>query len=168
MGTNAIMSEVVGHTQAPTSSILNSWLVDGYKFTKDEQSHVSSVTSRFLSMIKSDLESTVFKIANPQNLVIVWCGGGSQLVHSEIDKVFKGCSCKVLDVEDAIYTDLKGIIELHKPVTDEERPLTKEEREQKIIELKAQGYKSKEVAQMLGCSESTVNNFMTKWNKMMT
>ncbi len=28
-----------------------------------------------------------------------------------------------------------------------------------------QGYKSKEVAQMLGCSESTVNNFMTRYNK---
>ena len=166
MGTNAIMSEVAGYTQAPTSSILNSWLVDGYKFTKDEQSHVSDVTSRFLSMIKSDLDSTVFKVANPQNLVIVWCGGGSQLVHSEIDKVFKGYSCKVLDVEDSIYTDLKGMIELHKPATDDERVLTKEEREQKIVELKAQGYKSKEVAQMLGCSESTVNNFMTKYNKM--
>lgn len=43
--------------------------------------------------------------------------------------------------------------------------LTKEEREQRILELKLQGDKSKEVAQMLGCSESTVNNFMTKWNK---
>lgn len=166
MGTNAILSEVAGYTQAPTSSILNSWLVDGYKFTKDEQVQVSSVTSRFLSMIKSDLESTVFKVANPQNLVIVWCGGGSQLLHHEIDKVFKGYSCKVLDVEDAIYTDLKGMIELHHPATDD-CVLTKEEREQKIIELKAQGYKSKEVAQMLGCSESTVNNFMTRYNKMM-
>ena len=165
MGTNAIMSEVVGHTQAPASSILNSWLVDGYQFTKDEQLKVSSVTSRFLSMIKSDLESIVFKVANPQNLVIVWCGGGSQLVHSEIDRVFKGYSCKVLDVEDSIYTDLKGMIELHNPATEEERVLTKEEREQKIVELKGQGYKSKEVAQMLGCSESTVNNFMTKYNK---
>lgn len=92
----------------------------------------------------------------------------SQLVHSEIDKIFKGYSCKVLDVEDSNYTDLKGMIELHHPATDEEQPLTKEQREQKIIELKTQGYKSKEVAQMLGCSESTVNNFMTKWNKMMT
>lgn len=165
MGTNAILSEVVSHTQAPTSSILNSWLVDGYKFTKDEQSHVSSVTSRFLSMIKSDLESTVFKVANPQNLVIVWCGGGSQLVHSEMDKVFKGYSCKVLDVEDSIYTDLKGMIEVHSPATDEEQPLTKEQREQKIIELKAQGYKNGEIAKRLGCSESTVNNFMTKYNK---
>lgn len=166
MGTNAILSEVAGYTQAPTSSILNSWLVDGYKFTKDEQVQVSSVTSRFLSMIKSDLESTVFKVANPQNLVIVWCGGGSQLLHSEIDKVFKGYSCKVLDVEDAIYTDLKGMIELHHPATDE-KVLSKEEREQKIVELKAQGYTSKQVAQILGCSESTVNNFMTKWNKLM-
>ena len=165
MGTNAILSEVVGHTQAPTSSILNSWLVDGYKFTKDEQLQVSGVTSRFLSMIKCDLESTVFKVANPQNLVIVWCGGGSQLIRDEINKVFKGYSCKVLDVEDSIYTDLKGMIELHNPATEEERVLTKEEREQKIVELKGQGYKSKEVAQMLGCSESTVNNFMTKYNK---
>ena len=164
MGTNAIMSEVVGHTQAPTSSILNSWLVDGYQFTKDEQSHVSSVTSRFLSMIKSDLESTVFKVANPQNLVIVWCGGGSQLVQGEIDKVFKGYSCKVLDVEDSIYTDLKGMMELHEP-SDDERVLTKEEREQKIVELKREGHKNSEIAKMLGCSESTVNNFMTKWNK---
>lgn len=165
MGTNAIMSEVVSHTQAPTSSILNSWLVDGYRFTKDEQSHVSHVTSRFLSMIKNDLESTVFKVANPQNLVIIWCGGGSQLVQSEIDKVFKGYSCKVLDVEDSIYTDLKGMIELHHPATDEEKVLTKEEREQKIIELKSQGHKNSEIAKMLRCSESTVNNFMTKWNK---
>ncbi|MFR6470902.1 MAG: LuxR C-terminal-related transcriptional regulator [Turicibacter sanguinis] len=165
MGTNAILSEVAGYTQAPTSSILNSWLVDGYKFTKDEQSHVSGVTSRFLSMIKSDLESTVFKVANPQNLVIVWCGGGSQLVQGEIDKVFKGYSCKVLDVEDSIYTDLKGMIELHKSVTDEERPLTKEEREQKIIELKMEGHKNSEIAKKLGCSESTVNNFMTRYNK---
>lgn len=166
MGTNAILSEVAGYTQAPTSSILNAWLADGYKFTKDEQLKVSSVTSRFLSMIKSDLESTVFKVANPQNLVIVWCGGGSQLVHSEIDKVFKGYSCKVLDVEDSIYTDLKGMIELHKPANYDEKVLTKEEREQKIVELKAQGYKSKEVAQILGCSESTVNNFMTRYNKV--
>ena len=166
MGANAILSEVAGYTQAPTSSILNAWLVDGYKFTKDEQSHVSGVTSRFLSMIKSDLESTVFKVANPQNLVIVWCGGGSQLVQGEIDKVFKGYSCKVLDVEDSIYTDLKGMIELHKSVTDEERPLTKEEREQKILELKMEGHKNSEIAKKLGCSESTVNNFMTKYNKM--
>ena len=79
--------------------------------------------------------------------------------------MFKGYSCKVLDVEDAIYTYLKGMIKLHNPVTDEERPLTKEEREQKIIELKSQGFKSKEVAKMLGCSEATVNNFMTKYNK---
>ena len=165
MGTNAIMSEVAGYTQAPTSSILNAWLADGYKFTKDEQSHVSGVTSRFLSMIKSDLESTVFKVANPQNLVIVWCGGGSQLVQGEIDKVFKGYSCKVLDVEDSIYTDLKGMIELHHPATDDERPLTKEEREQKIIELKREGHKNSEIAKKLGCSESTVNNFMTKYNK---
>lgn len=165
MGTNALLSEVVGHTQAPTSSILNSWLVDGYQFTKDEQSHVSDVTSRFLSMIKSDLESTVFKIANPQNLVIVWCGGGSQLLQGEIDRVFKSYSCKVLDVEDSIYTDLKGMIELHKPVADEERPLTKEEREQKIIELKREGHKNSEIAKKLGCSESTVNNFMTRYNK---
>lgn len=125
LGTNAILSEVAGYTQAPTSSILNAWLVDGYKFTKDEQLKVSNVTSRFLSMIKSDLGSTVFKIANPQNLVIVWCGGGSQLLQGEIDRVFKGYSCKVLDVEDAIYTYLKGMIKLHNPVTDEERLLTK-------------------------------------------
>ena len=166
MGTNAIMSEVVGHTQAPTSSILNSWLVDGYKFTKDEQLKVSSMTSRFLSMIKSDLESTVFKVANPQNLVIVWCGGGSQLLQGEIDKLFKGYTCKVLDVEDAIYTDLKGMIKLHHPTTDEERKLSKEEREQKIIDLKRNGHKNSEIAKKLGCSESTVNNFMTKYNKM--
>ena len=161
-----MLSEVAGYTQAPTSSILNSWLVDGYKFTKDEQVQVCSVTGRFLSIIKSDLESTVFKVANPQNLVIVWCGGGSQLLHHEIDKVFKDYSCKVLDVEDAIYTDLKGMVELHHPATDD-KVLSKEEREQKIVELKAQGYKSKEVAKMLGCSESTVNNFMTRYNKMM-
>lgn len=166
MGTNAIMSEVVGHTQAPTSSILNSWLVDGYKFTKDEQLKVSSMTSRFLSMIKSDLESTVFKVANPQNLVIVWCGGGSQLLQGEIDKLFKGYTCKVLDVEDAIYTDLKGMIKLRHPTTDEERKLSKEEREQKIIDLKRNGHKNSEIAKKLGCSESTVNNFMTKYNKM--
>lgn len=92
--------------------------------------------------------------------MFVWCGG-SQLLQGEIDKVFKGYLCKVLDVEDAIYTDLKGMIQLHHPATDD-KVLSKEEREQKIVELKAQGYKSKEVAQMLGCSESTVNNFMTK------
>ena len=94
MGTNAILSEVAGYTQAPTSSILNSWLVDGYKFNKEEEVQVCSVTSRFLSMIKSDLESTVFKVTNPQNLVIVWCGGGSQLLHHEINKVFKGYHVK--------------------------------------------------------------------------
>ena len=82
--------------------------------------------------------------------------------------MFKGYSCKVLEVEDSIYTDLKGMIELHKSVTDEERPLTKEEREQKIIELKMEGHKNSEIAKKLGCSESMVNNFMTKWNKMMT
>lgn len=165
MGTNAILSEVAGYTQAPTSSILNSWLVDGYKFTKDEQLKVSSVTSRFLSVVKSDLESTVFKVANPQNLVVVWCGGGSQLLQSEIDKVFKGYSCKVLGVEASIYTDLKGMIELHNPATDEERKLSKEEREQKIIDLKRNGHKNSEIAKKLGCSESTVNNFMTRYNK---
>ncbi len=166
MGTNGILSDVAGYTQALTGSILNSCLVDGYKFSKDEQSQVSSVTSSFLSMIKIDLESTVFKVENPQNLIVVWCGGGSQLLHSEIDKVFKAYSCKVLDVEDSIYTDLKGMIKLHHPATDDKKVLTKEEREQKIIELKSQGYKNKEVAQILGCSESTVNNFMTKWNKL--
>ena len=88
------------------------------------------------------------------------------MLHSEIDKVFKGYSCKVLDVEDSIYTDLKGMIELHHPATDEERPFTKEEREQKIIELKMEGHKNSEIAKKLGCSESTVNNFMTKYNKM--
>lgn len=45
--------------------------------------------------------------------------------------------------------------------------LTKEECEQRILELKLQGDKSKEVAQMLGCSESTVNKFITQYNKMM-
>ena len=80
--------------------------------------------------------------------------------------MFKGYSCKVVDVEDAIYTYLKGMIKLHNPVTDEERPLTKEEREQKIIELKMEGHKNSEIAKKLGCSESTVNNFMTKYNKM--
>lgn len=85
------------------------------------------------------LESPVFKVINLQNLMIVWYFGGSQLVYSEIDKV--------LDVEDAIYTDLKGMIELHSPATDEEKVL------------------SKELAEMVGCSESTVNNFMTRYNK---
>lgn len=94
------------------------------------------------------------------------CSRGNQLVQGEIDKAFKGYAFRVLDVEDAIYNDLKGMIELHHPATDEERPLTKEEREQKIIELKMEGHKNSEIAKKLGCSESTVNNFMTKYNKM--
>ena len=37
---------------------------------------------------------------------------------------------------------------------------------EKIIELKREGHKNSEIAKRLGCSESTVNNFMTKYNKM--
>lgn len=58
------------------------------------------------------------------------------------------------------------MIKLHNPATDEERLLTKQEREQKIVELKREGHKNSEIAKKLGCSESTVNNFMTKYNKM--
>ena len=58
------------------------------------------------------------------------------------------------------------MIELHNPAIDEEQPFTKEEREQKIIELNVQGDKSKEVARMSGCSESILNNFMIKYNKI--
>lgn len=66
----------------------------------------------------------------------------------------------MLEAGDSIYTGLKGMIELYNPAIDEEQ------REQKIIELKVQGYKSKEVAQMLGYGESMVDNFLIKYNKM--
>lgn len=79
--------------------------------------------------------------------------------------MFTGYSCKVLDVEDSTYTDLKGMIELHNPAMDDERTLTKEEREQKIVELKRESHKNSEIAKKIGCSESTVNNFMTRYNK---
>lgn len=54
------------------------------------------------------------------------------------------------------------MIELHNPTTDQ-KVLTKEEREQKIVELKSQGYKNDEIAKKLRCSESKVNNFMTRY-----
>ena len=163
IGGQYLLSQISQFTNAPTSTVLSSWLNDGYQFKDEELKHKTRICREFLELLQGELNNTVFRAVNPQRLNICFCGGGALLIGSKLIKEsFKGMKVITPTDEDCIYSDLKGMELI---VIDDLKNLPKDLRESKIIELKQKGLKHSEIAEVLGIGESTVANYMVKYNK---
>ena len=115
LGTQYLLSQITRYTKAPTSNVLNTWLVDGYKFTKEEQEHLGQAGKEFISNIWNDLYAGVIKIANYQNTEIICVGGGSNILKECIQEAIpKGYKVKTLSSYENIYSDILGAMLLSK------------------------------------------------------
>ncbi len=163
IGVQYLLSEICQHTNAPTSNILSSWLNDGYQFKDEELKVKTRVCREFLQMLQGELNNTVFRTVNPQRLNICFCGGGALLIGGKLIKEsFKSMKVITPTDEDCVYSDLKGMELI---MINDLKNLPKDIRESKIIELKQKGMKHSEIAEVLGIGESTVANYMVKYNK---
>lgn len=113
IGTNNLLSQYLRFTKAPTSSILNTWLNDGYEFTKEEQRCISEVNTNYIKTLWNDIYNGVIKLSNPNNTNIVFCGGGSILLLDEFrESIPKKFNIKVLSNIECVYSDLLGMMML--------------------------------------------------------
>ncbi|WP_196002109.1 hypothetical protein, partial [Clostridium sp. 1001271B_151109_B4] len=67
IGTNNLLSQYLKYTKAPTSSVLNTWLNDGYTFTKEEYKNISMVNQEYIKTLWNDIYNGVIKLSNPGN-----------------------------------------------------------------------------------------------------
>lgn len=108
MGVQALLSEIVRYTKAPSSNILSTWLSDGYKFTKEEMDHIKKVNREFINNIYNDLIANSIKLVNPNNTKILFTGGGSLILKDSIIEELKEYKIKILNKYESIFSDLLG------------------------------------------------------------
>lgn len=172
IGTNNLLSQYLKYTKAPTSSILSSWLNDGYKFSKEEARSISEVNKTYVSMLWNDIYNGVVRLSNPSNTTVVFCGGGSNLLlESFTDAIPKEYNIKTLTPLENTYSDLLGMILLSSDNIEatkinplEEAPAVKSNYE-RFIELKEKGLEVKEIATVTGLALQTLRNYQVKYNK---
>lgn len=172
IGTNNLLSQYLKYTKAPTSSILSSWLNDGYKFSKEEARSISEVNKTYVSMLWNDIYNGVVRLSNPSNTTVVFCGGGSNLLlESFTDAIPKEYNIKTLTPLENTYSDLLGMILLSSDNIEptkinpvEEVPAVKSNYE-RFIELKEKGLEVKEIATVTGLALQTLRNYQVKYNK---
>ena len=111
IGTNNLMSQYLKYTKASTSSILSSWLNDGYTFSKDEARAIAEVNKQYISTLWNDIYNGVIKLSNPINTSIVFVGGGvNLLLDSFKDAIPKEYNIKTLIPLENSYSDPLGMI----------------------------------------------------------
>ena len=177
IGTNNLLSQYLKYTQAPTSSILNTWLNDGYNFTKEEHKNISVVNEDYIKTLWNDIYNGVIKLSNPNNTNIVFCGGGALLLLDEFKQsIPREYNIKVLNDIECIYSDLLGMILLSNEKVSVENYEYDYEPEpprknkvsnfEKFIELKEQGYTNEEIIRITNLAPQTIRNYQSKLNKL--
>ena len=177
IGTNNLLSQYLKYTKAPTSSILNTWLNDGYNFTKEEHKNISVVNEDYIKTLWNDIYNGVIKLSNPNNTNIVFCGGGALLLLDEFKQsIPREYNIKVLNDIECIYSDLLGMILLSNEKVSVENYEYDYEPEpprknkvsnfEKFIELKEQGYTNEEIIRITNLAPQTIRNYQSKLNKL--
>lgn len=178
IGTNNLLSQYLKYTKAPTSSVLNTWLNDGYTFNKEEYKNISMVNEEYIKTLWNDIYNGVIKLSNPGNTNIVFCGGGALLLLDEFKQsIPREYNIKVLNDVECIYSDLLGMILLsNKRINTieikEEAPEPTPPRKNKVSnfdkfkELKEQGYTNEEIARVTHLAPQTIRNYQSKLNKL--
>lgn len=178
IGTNNLLSQYLKYTKAPTSSILNTWLNDGYTFNKEEYKNISMVNEEYIKTLWNDIYNGVIKLSNPGNTNVVFCGGGALLLLDEFKQsIPKEYNVKVLNDIECIYSDLLGMILLSNERINtieikEEAPEPTPPRKNKVSnfdkfkELKEQGYTNEEIARVTHLAPQTIRNYQSKLNKL--
>ncbi|MDU2265444.1 hypothetical protein [Clostridium celatum] len=177
IGTNNLLSQYLKYTKAPTSSILNTWLNDGYTFTKEEYRNISMVNEGYIKALWNDIYNGVIKLSNPVNTNVVFCGGGALLLLDEFKQsIPREYNIKVLNEIECIYSDLLGMIllsnekiniENYKCDYEPEPPRkSKVSNFEKFKELKEQGYTNEEIIRITNLAPQTIRNYQSKLNKL--
>lgn len=179
IGTNNLLSQYLKYTKAPTSSVLNTWLNDGYTFNKEEYKNISMVNEEYIKTLWNDIYNGVIKLSNPGNTNVVFCGGGALLLLDEFKQsIPKEYNVKVLNDIECIYSDLLGMILLSNErintieIKEEEAPEPTPPRKNKVSnfdkfkELKEQGYTNEEIARVTHLAPQTIRNYQSKLNKL--
>ena len=177
IGTNNLLSQYLKYTKAPTSSILNTWLNDGYTFNKEEYKNISMVNEEYIKTLWNDIYNGVIKLSNPGNTNVVFCGGALLLLDEFKQSIPKEYNVKVLNDIECIYSDLLGMILLSNERINtieikEEAPEPTPPRKNKVSnfdkfkELKEQGYTNEEIARVTHLAPQTIRNYQSKLNKL--
>lgn len=177
IGTNNLLSQYLKYTKAPTSSILNTWLNDGYTFTKEEYKNISMVNEGYIKALWNDIYNGVIKLSNPVNTNVVFCGGGALLLIDEFKQsIPREYNIKVLNEIECIYSDLLGMILLSNEKVNIENYECDYEPEpprknkvsnfDKFKELKEQGYTNEEIIRITNLAPQTIRNYQSKLNKL--
>lgn len=177
IGTNNLLSQYLKYTKAPTSSILNTWLNDGYTFNKEEHKNISMVNEEYIKTLWNDIYNGVIKLSNPGNTNVVFCGGGALLLLNEFKQsIPREYNIKVLNDIECIYSDLLGMILLSNEKVNIENYECDYEPEpprknkvsnfDKFKELKEQGYTNEEIIRITNLAPQTIRNYQSKLNKL--
>lgn len=182
MGVQALLSEIVKYTSAPSSNILSNWLQDNYKFSKEEEIHLKEVNKDFINNIYNDLIVNAIKLTNPQNTTILFTGGGSLILKNEIQELLKDYKVKVLNQYESVYSDILGAMILSKEsiklksesipneTIAKEIALDEEIKERKsmyqqFVELFEAGLSAEEIMDRTKMAKQTFKNYKSRYNK---
>lgn len=182
LGTNNLLSNYLIYTKAPTSSILNAWLVDSYQFTKSELESIKKVNKQFIKTIWNDVFNGVIRLANPQNTEVVFVGGGANLLIDEFkESIDKSYDVKVLSTIENVYSDLLGAmlisnekvnvvkVEVEEvPQKEVKKKATRRRKNSKYNEfviLIEKGLNKDEIIEKLNIAEQTYKNYKVIWKK---
>ena len=177
IGTNNLLSQYLKYTKAPTSSVLNTWLNDGYTFNKEEYKNISMVNEEYIKTLWNDIYNGVIKLSNPGNTNVVFGGGGALLLLNEFKQsIPREYNIKVLNDIECIYSDLLGMILLSNEKVNIENYECDYEPEpprknkvsnfDKFKKLKEQGYTNEEIIRITNLAPQTIRNYQSKLNKL--
>lgn len=93
IGSRNILGRVLGSTKALTLGILNDWLNNKYKFTREQQKVFNKSSDYIIQELKTILDITVFNVI-PPNSTIHFVGGTSILCKRTLAREFKEYKCK--------------------------------------------------------------------------
>ena len=183
---NYLLSKMLRFTKAQTSSILNRWLVDGYKFNRDEEVKIAEVKKEFIDIIWNDVYNSAISMCNPQNTVRYITGGTANLVSKEIiGSITSEVNVRTLSNTENIYSDILGamlinqdfnistseVIEVSNTIddidVDEIKVDTKISNFQRYIELATKGYTTDEICRIMNMKKQTIFNYKSKYKKQL-
>ena len=177
-GVNSLMGDLVRFTKAKNSSILMSWLDNGYSFNKSEEENVSEVKKAFAESIWTDLYQVV-SLTNPDKTTILLTGGGSILTKDEFKEIIpRGYKVKTMNDTENIFSDLLGMVALSNEgnvIIPEDKVEDKVEVKVKVKKRKTkyddfkllfeEGKTKEEICSVLEIANQTYANYKTKYNK---
>lgn len=177
IGVNSLMSDLVRFTKARNSSVLMSWLDNGYNFNKEYEKDILEVKKLFVESIWTDLHQVV-SLTNPNKTTILLTGGGSILTKDEFKEVIpKSYKVKTLSNTENIFADLLGMVSLsNECISIPNEDNTQEEKEVKVkkkrkskyddfVKLKEQCMDKESIIENLGIANQTYNNMLCRYNR---